>query len=204
MTDAQTPDETDAPQQGGFDRVAEEALSHPVRAALLDLVRRRGTLTATEAARELGGNSGQHSFHLRQLARYGFIEEAPHGPGRVRPWRLATPVAEPEPQEELSGLARGLEDEAYRNWLAQRDRAPQRWRHDEAFSQVLYLTPRELTEIGAAVRELVNRYRHREHRPLTRPPGSAPVAVVARLFPLLEPDLAGPGGDPSGDTDPQS
>ncbi|MDI5942118.1 hypothetical protein QLR68_29120, partial [Micromonospora sp. DH15] len=70
--------------------------------------------------------------------------------------------------------------------------------------QVLYLTPRELTEIGAAVRELVNRYRHREHRPLTRPPGSAPVAVVARLFPLLEPDLAGPGGDPSGDTDPQS
>jgi len=33
---------------------------------------------------------------------------------------------------------------------------------------------------------------HREDRPAARPPDAAPVAVVARLFPLLEPG-AGPG-----------
>lgn len=177
----------------GYDQIAHAALKHPVRSALLDLIRRRGTTTATEAARELGGNSGQHSFHLRQLARYGLIEEARGGSGRARPWRLVGPEPAVEPAEDLAGLARGLEDESYQRWLAHRGQAPERWRNDEAFSQVLYLTPRELTEMGAVIRELINGYRHRENRPLTRPPGAAPVAVVARLFPLLEPDAVEPG-----------
>ncbi len=66
--------------------------AHPVRAALLELIRREGVVTATDAARELGGSTGLYSFHLRQLARYGVIEEAPAPRGRVRPWRLAEPV----------------------------------------------------------------------------------------------------------------
>ncbi|GAA1795154.1 helix-turn-helix domain-containing protein [Planosporangium flavigriseum] len=161
---------------------------------MLALIGERGTLTSTQAARELGGNSGLYSFHLRQLARYGLIEEAPAGRGRVRPWRLATsapaPSADPasQPTTDLDGLARGLEDESYQRWLVQRDTAPARWQRDEAFSQILYLTPRELTEMGSAIRELIARYRQREERPATRPPGAAPVAVVARLFPLIEPE----------------
>jgi hypothetical protein len=171
------------------DAVAEAALRHPVRAALMELIVARGVLTSAQAARELGGSSGLYSFHLRQLARYGLIEEAPAGRGRVRPWRLApaTPSARPAPATDLDGLARGLEDESYQRWLAQRDRAPTRWQRDEAFSQILYLTPRELTEVGSAIRELIARYRQREERPAARPPGAAPVAIVARLFPLLEP-----------------
>jgi hypothetical protein len=182
------------------DVVAEAALRHPVRAALMDLIRRRGTVTSSEAAKELGGSSGLYSFHLRQLARYGLIDEAPAGRGRVRPWRLAAtaPSATPAPGPaessdgaDLDTLARGLEDESYRRWLAHRDQAPPRWQRDEAFSQVLYLTPRELTEMGTAIRALIAGYRQREDRPAARPPGAAPVAVVARLFPLLEPGDAG-------------
>ena len=157
-----------------------------MRVALLDLIRRRGSVTSTEAAGELGGSSGLHSFHLRQLARYGLIEQVPTGGGRARPWRLATPQVEQEPAPDLGVLARGLEDESYQRWLARRDKAPVRWQRDEAFSQVLYLTPRELTAIGDAIRELIGQYRHRESRPAARPPGAAPVAVVARLFPLLD------------------
>ena len=41
-------------------------------------------------------------------------------------------------------MARGLEDESYRRWLEHRVAAPGRWRRDEAFSQVLYLTPDEM------------------------------------------------------------
>ena len=74
---------------------ADIVLAHPVRAELLDLVRERGTLTSTEAARRLGHSSGLCSFHLRQLARYGYLEEADHGRGRVRPWRLPVSGAEP-------------------------------------------------------------------------------------------------------------
>nr|WP_202502159.1 helix-turn-helix domain-containing protein [Streptomyces sp. SID5785] len=61
---------------------------HPVRLALLDLLAELGTVTSTQAAARLGHSSGLCSFHLRQLARHGIVEEAPHHGGRVRPWRL--------------------------------------------------------------------------------------------------------------------
>jgi hypothetical protein len=167
-------------------------LHHPVRAGLLELLARVGTVTATEAARELGGNSGLHSFHLRQLARFGLVEEVPGRTGRARPWRLVDPAATDgsAAADELGALARGLEDESYHRWLAERERAPERWRQDEAFSQVLHLTPAELRGIGAVIRAEIARYRSREQSPAHRPPGAAPVAVVARLFPLLAPDEA--------------
>ncbi|MGI5238316.1 winged helix-turn-helix domain-containing protein [Dactylosporangium sp. CA-139066] len=161
------------------------ALAHPVRAALVELLRARGTVTSTEAARELGGSSGLHSFHLRQLARYGLVEPAP-GRGRAKPWRLAGAPAEP-PAPDLGALARGLEDESYQRWLGMRDEAPARWRRDDAFSQVVYLTPKEMADLAGAVRALVAGYRHREDRPGASPAGAGPVAVVARFFPLLNP-----------------
>jgi hypothetical protein len=169
---------------------------HPVREALLELIRRDGVVTATAAARELGGSTGLYSFHLRQLARFGIIEEAPSPGGRVRPWRLARSGAAPSPDQatyrpvsdaELSEVARGLEDESYRRWLEQRDTAPAPWRRDEAFSQVVYVTPDEMAGMAEVIRALLAQYRHREVRPAARPPEAAPVAVVARLFPLLEP-----------------
>jgi predicted ArsR family transcriptional regulator len=169
---------------------------HPVREALLELIGRDGIVTATAAARELGGSTGLYSFHLRQLARFGIIEEAPSAGGRVRPWRLARAGAAPSPDQagfrpvsdaELSEVARGLEDESYRRWLDQRDTAPAPWRRDEAFSQVVYLTPDEMAGMAEVIRALLAQYRHREVRPAARPPEAAPVAVVARLFPLLEP-----------------
>jgi hypothetical protein len=45
--------------------------------------------------------------------------------------------------------------------------------------------------LAGVIRALIAQYRHREDRPAARPPDAAPVAVVARLFPLLEP-AAGP------------
>ena len=173
---------------------------HPARAALLELIRREGVVTATDAARELGGSSGLYSFHLRQLARYGVIEEAPAPRGRARPWRLAeSGAASPQPawpspvsDAELSAMARGLEDESYRRWLEHRGAAPPHWRRDEAFSQVVYLTPDEMAGMAQVIQALIAQYRHREDRPAARPPDAAAVAVVARLFPLL-----GPGTGPS-------
>ena len=175
--------------------------SHPVREELLRLIRRDGEATATTAAAELGGSTGLYSFHLRQLARYGVIAEAPASDGRARPWRLATlPGESPRPASsapakqahlvtdaELSEMARGLEDESYRRWLELRDSAPGKWRQEAAFSQAVYLTPEELAGLADVIRALIGQYQHRETMPSARPPDAAPVAVVARLFPLLHP-----------------
>ncbi|MEU8924017.1 winged helix-turn-helix domain-containing protein [Kitasatospora sp. NPDC048545] len=159
---------------------------HAVRTALLELLAERGTVTSTEAAARLGHSSGLCSFHLRQLARHGLIEEAPAADGRARPWRLPQeprPVAD---DEGFDALARGLEDESHRRWLARRAEAPAQWQHDEAFSTVVHLTPAELAAVGEAVRQVLARYRGRDTDPATRPAGSRPVAAVTRLFPLLD------------------
>ena len=167
---------------------------HPLRRALLELLAETGTVTSTEAAGRLGHSSGLCSFHLRQLARYGLIEEAPHSGGRARPWRLRRtpppPPAEtatgPAPEEGFGALARGLEDESYQRWLIQRDQAPQEWRADEAFSAVVYLTPDERSAVAEAVRQSLANYRDRERNPSARPAEARPVALISRLFPLLD------------------
>ncbi|MFD7239743.1 helix-turn-helix domain-containing protein [Streptomyces syringium] len=168
---------------------------HDVRTALLDLLAEVGTVTATEAAARLGYSSGLCSFHLRQLARHGHIEEAPHSGGRARPWRLRQhdPSADGPAEEQFGDLARGLEDESWQRWLARRDQAPAEWRHDEAFSAVAYLTPEEMSRVADAVRRALAPYRDREQRPLARPDDARPVALITRLFPLL-PDEADEAG----------
>ena len=72
------------------DSMALRALAHPQRMRMLGLLRIEGPATATGLAARLGLNSGATSYHLRQLARHGFIEEdAARGNGRDRWWRAA-------------------------------------------------------------------------------------------------------------------
>ncbi|WP_030243218.1 helix-turn-helix domain-containing protein [Streptomyces sp. NRRL S-350] len=158
---------------------------HAVRSALLALLAELGTVTSTEAAARLGLSSGLCSFHLRQLGRHGLIEEAPAADGRARPWRLPQPQR-PTAADGFGELARGLEYESYQRWLARRGEAPADWQRDEAFSEVVYLTPEELAAVGEAVRQVLGRYRGREADPAARPAGARPVAAVTRLFPLLD------------------
>jgi DNA-binding transcriptional ArsR family regulator len=65
------------------------AIAHPVRSRILDELYAAGTLRAADVARELGIPANQASFHLRQLAKYGLIEEAPDKKRdqRDRVWR---------------------------------------------------------------------------------------------------------------------
>ncbi|MER5357693.1 winged helix-turn-helix domain-containing protein [Streptomyces sp. NPDC002785] len=165
----------------------DELREHDVRTALLNLLAEVGTVTATEAASRLGYSSGLCSFHLRQLARHGYIEEAPHNGGRARPWRLRqhNSAADASAEEQFGDLARGLEDESWQRWLAQRDQAPAEWRHDEAFSFVAYLTPEEMSRVADTIRRTLAPYQDREQRPLARPDSARPVALITRLFPLL-------------------
>ncbi|SPE53825.1 Helix-turn-helix domain protein [Streptomyces netropsis] len=185
-----TEDDLDSPSGQPGD-TGDALREHDVRTALLDLLAEVGTVTATEAAARLGYSSGLCSFHLRQLARHGHIEEAPHSGGRARPWRLRQhdPGADGPAEDGFGDLARGLEDESWQRWLSRRDQAPAAWRHDEAFSAVAYLTPEEMSRVADAVRRALAPYRDREQRPLARPDDARPVALITRLFPLL-PDTA--------------
>ncbi|GAA2213279.1 hypothetical protein GCM10009850_087410 [Nonomuraea monospora] len=64
------------------------AVTHPLRARLLGLLRSDGPATASELGRAVGESSGSTSYHLRELFKYGFIEEDPEQrDGRERRWR---------------------------------------------------------------------------------------------------------------------
>ncbi|MBX4957359.1 ArsR/SmtB family transcription factor [Rhizobium lentis] len=81
------------------DPTALKALAHPVRLRMLGMLRVDGPATATQLAVRLGLNSGATSYHLRQLAQYGFIEEAPHVSRRDRWWRASHELTTVLPSE---------------------------------------------------------------------------------------------------------
>ncbi|GAW51751.1 MULTISPECIES: helix-turn-helix domain-containing protein [unclassified Nocardioides] len=65
------------------------AISHPVRNRILTELSASGPMRAADIARELDLPANQASFHLRQLAKYGLVEEDPEAARdrRDRVWR---------------------------------------------------------------------------------------------------------------------
>ncbi|MFI6496039.1 ArsR/SmtB family transcription factor [Nonomuraea typhae] len=67
-----------------------KALAHPMRRAMLTHLNAHGPATSTTLGELLGAKTGTTSYHLRQLEKYGFIEEIPErSTGRERWWRRA-------------------------------------------------------------------------------------------------------------------
>src|SRR5580658_6816512 len=101
------------------DARALRAYAHPVRMKLVGLLRTEGPLTATRAGALLGEPSGTTSFHLRQLAKYGLVEEAGGGTGRQKPRRATTTstgwaaVAFPRELAAATGLLNTMVAEGY-------------------------------------------------------------------------------------------
>ena len=171
------------------------ALAHPVRMALLEALAREGPLTATAAGELLGESPANMSFHLRTLAKYGFVEEAPGGAGRQRPWRRV-PVQhlflddsdEATTAVAAQTLSRHFAARAYERrveWEATRASYPAEWRDSSfVFDSLLYLTAEELDTVGREFLAILDRYAGRGPDRSERPEGALPVAVVAHAHPL--------------------
>ena len=66
------------------------ALAHPLRQQILRRLSQEGPATSAILARELGEDRGATSFHLRQLAQYGFVVvDEERSAGRRKFWRVA-------------------------------------------------------------------------------------------------------------------
>src|SRR3954462_11008054 len=132
------------------DPKAMRALAHPVRLALLEALTVHDQLTATEAGEIVGESPANASFHLRQLAKYRFVEEAPAGAGRRRPWkRVALGVRFNEVHEdpETAAAARELSRTMRHRYLERAAKGleenlaqPDEWRRVTGWKQIgLYL-----------------------------------------------------------------
>src|SRR6188474_2788090 len=81
------------------------ALAHPARIEIMEHLGSTGAVvTATECAELVGLSPSATSYHLRELAKYGLVEQAPsRGDARERVWRSTSSgfsvdgdLAEPE------------------------------------------------------------------------------------------------------------
>lgn len=168
------------------------AMAHPLRWRILDVLRSSSEpLTATQVSEEVGESPANCSFHLRTLAKYGFIEEAGGGKGRSRPWRardVQIEISDQEdgtPPEGARALRTLIRDRAFRSieaWEQGNSRAyPQPWR-DAAMSAEweLKLTLDDLREIQDEVKAILDRYTAREKAP----DDAVRAKVLAWAFPV--------------------
>lgn len=174
-------------------------MSHPLRLRIMALLQEEGPLTATEAAARLETTPANCSFHLRLLARHGFVEEAEGGVGRQRPWQAVEEVrkiASESLDEEAMPALRALDEleleyfiQKITTWRQTRDTFPSEWRQVSGRGGVVsHLTAPELGELKKRLFALLDEYVELG-RPSKRREGTAPVMVDFALIPLRKPEV---------------
>ncbi|MEH1128055.1 winged helix-turn-helix domain-containing protein [Micromonospora sp. CPCC 206061] len=163
--------------------------AHPLRMALVGLLRREGPMTATQAAERLNEGVPSCSFHLRQLAKYGLAERAEGADGRERPWRATALTTswedvsdDPATQAAADQLNAVILDNYMKRaqaFLAECGNEPAEWREVTGFDDALvYLTAPELAKLLRKMRALVAQFDERVTDPSTRPEGARGIGII--------------------------
>ena len=175
------------------------ALAHPLRNRLLGLLRLHGPSTATRLAEQVGESSGSTSYHLRQLADHGFVEDAGGlGTGRERWWRARHRVTSwesedlvdqeggREVQDEMRRLQIAASGRVLQAWLQQRDELGAEWAAAASLDDyALRLTPAQARELAQELDAVLSRWvaAHPADRPAE---GSETVSALVHLVPLKQ------------------
>ena len=174
------------------------ALTHPVRLALLEALALEGPLTATAAGELIGESPTTCSFHFRQLAKYGFVEEADTGPGRLRPWKIInigmrwSDISEdPETSVAAKSLERMVFDRALgrlSEFQTTKANFPKVWQEaSQNVETILWATPAELEQATNEIMAIFKRFHERVTVESTRPEGSLPVEALLFAYPVRLP-----------------
>jgi DNA-binding transcriptional ArsR family regulator len=178
------------------DPKAMRALAHSARLSILNKLGVVGSATATEVAADAGITPSAASYHLRMLAKYGFVEDAPaRGDGRERVWKPADkplsvgvePDDQPEVREAKYALIRALRreaDEEAERLLANTDRETPEWREAISFSRTLLkITAAEMAQLDSEIGKLVEPYIARRRSEESTPDGARIAEAQVNLFP---------------------
>ncbi|MGW5867979.1 ArsR/SmtB family transcription factor [Streptomyces sp. NPDC055239] len=185
----------DAPEELSDLRVL-KALAQPRRQQMLQHLTAHGPATSATLAKALGLNTGATSYHLRELARYGFVEEtegagadAGAGHGRERWWRAVPGDRRFPPRsrqnaetllvmDELNHLSYAADLELFEQLQREGGAEPGEWADAFPYSRgTIRLTLPELREFFEEYIALLNRYK----RPDTDTPADART-VLTRLL----------------------
>ncbi|HEY7484344.1 MAG TPA: helix-turn-helix domain-containing protein [Streptosporangiaceae bacterium] len=175
-----------------------KALANPRRQKIVEHLAMHGPATSASLARALDLNTGATSYHLRELAKHGFVEEvAERSHGRERWWRAVRgdrrfpPHSRQTPEmravlDEMNRVSLDADLELFARFQARRmEMGP--WADAAPYSRsVLHLTVEEVREFFEEYIKLVNRFKgDGEDAPDTARP------VYARLLVFPAPDEPG-------------
>ncbi|MDQ6873956.1 MAG: helix-turn-helix domain-containing protein [Actinomycetota bacterium] len=193
------------PTERVLDARSLRGLAHPLRIRMLTLLRTDGPATATQLGNRLGESSGTTSWHLRQLAEYGFIEEVRgRGTARERWWQAAqqrtrltetVDLSDPETRGALDVYLHEVLTMYFHRtaaFLAEREGWGEEWNNSWTLSNwELPLTAAETRDLLEQLERLIESFR-REPRP-----GDALVEFQLAGYPRRRPaDPSSPTGAP--------
>lgn len=170
-------------------------LAHPLRQRILRHLGQHGPATASILGKALGESSGATSYHLRMLARHGFVEEVPErAHGRERWWRsqakdLRFPRRVPrDPEvralvEQLNQLKLAADQELFASFVAERAELGE-WDVLPYSRGSLRVTLAELHEFFDEYMALLKRYQRPEEE---APPEARLIAARFFAFPVPQP-----------------
>ena len=177
-----------------------KALAHPLRQQMLTRLQQQGPATSADMATEFNVDRGAASYHLRQLARFGFVEEdTERSAGRRRYWRaVAQDMRLPNGPVDTEVAAVAFE--IGRQWVERSESDLHAYlSHRETFGEFAVaaqhsfggtaLTPQELAQFGEEYIALLSRW-HREPAA-----GRRHISVLFHAFPSPTPS-------PTPDPDP--
>jgi DNA-binding transcriptional ArsR family regulator len=175
------------------------ALAHPLRNRLLGQLRLHGPATASQLGRVVGESSGATSYHLRQLADYGFVEEV-EGRGsarerwwrarhRMTSWQVADVVAQEggaEVEDELIRMQLDVHGRILGAWQAQRGGLEPAWTAAASLNDyVLRLAPEQARALADELLAVLSRWTG-EHPSDVSADGTELVSVLLDVVPLKE------------------
>jgi predicted ArsR family transcriptional regulator len=180
------------------------ALAHPARMAIWQHLGLEGPATATECAVVAGLSPSACSYHLRTLAKYGFVEEdlSHSADGRERPWRAkvtsfnvptgsGTPAVR-DAARLLNTSAHAAADEIREGYRDRESEYPADWQAALGTNyDVMHVTPEELDGLRRRLADLFGEYRRLPRQ--ERPAGARRVLVTADFLPWFPPDEVKPG-----------
>jgi len=175
-----------------------KALTHPLRLDLLELLAVSGPATAARCGRVLGVPQANCSFHLRQLAKYGFVVDA--GPGedrRERIWQLPEerptlripPGADSVLERQLRRVVVEREARAILDYAERREREDPPWRDTgTVMTAVAICSPEDALEIKDKWKALLEPYLARTAAESQLRAGQRHVRYFMAATPISDPD----------------
>ncbi|MGW0809741.1 ArsR/SmtB family transcription factor [Nonomuraea sp. NPDC002799] len=190
---------------GGLsDPKAMRALAHPARLTILNRLAVQRSATATEVAEIAGITPSAASYHLRMLAKYGFVEDAPpRGDGRERLWKAVSgplsvgvlPGDQPEVREAKMLLINAVTREANEQMeraLANIDKEPEEWRNATRFGRTqIRVDAEELARLNDQIEKLLEPYQARHRSEDAAPAGARLAEAQINLFPVAKRPVPG-------------